>query len=275
MLPSWPHVLQDERVGQRLRDGRCHRISRPATSAKPDVVRRSAPGAPGSAPTGSCFSSARWAADFRMVYLNSDGSRADLCGNATLCSVRLAVELGIMPVGECHVETDAGVLSARLLPNGPGDRPQARRRREDAAAISAGSRRAVDRLRAGRRAAPGRAGGRRGDGRRRGPRAAAAARPLPGAGRERQLRVPGRLQAAGGCGPTSAASRGRRWRAGPAPSPPPCCSRERARPDEESGTGRRGPVGSSGASQQRTLSGWHPSLAGEARLVFQGVLGEV
>src|SRR6476661_4379069 len=60
-----------------------------------------------------------WAADFRMVYLNSDGSRADLCGNATLCSVRLAVELGIMPAGECHVETDAGVLSARFLPTGP------------------------------------------------------------------------------------------------------------------------------------------------------------
>ena len=61
----------------------------------------------------------REVADFRMTYLNSDGSRADLCGNATLCSVRLAVELGIMPAGECHVETDAGVLSARLLPTGP------------------------------------------------------------------------------------------------------------------------------------------------------------
>ena len=60
-----------------------------------------------------------WAADFKMLYLNSDGSRADLCGNAALCSVRLAVELGIMPVGECHLETDAGVLSARLLPTGP------------------------------------------------------------------------------------------------------------------------------------------------------------
>jgi diaminopimelate epimerase len=59
-----------------------------------------------------------WAADFRMIYLNSDGSRADLCGNATLCSVRLAVELGLMPAGECHVETDAGVLSARYLPTG-------------------------------------------------------------------------------------------------------------------------------------------------------------
>jgi diaminopimelate epimerase len=60
-----------------------------------------------------------WAADFKMLYLNSDGSRADLCGNAALCSVRLAVELGVMPVGECHLETDAGVLSARLLPTGP------------------------------------------------------------------------------------------------------------------------------------------------------------
>jgi diaminopimelate epimerase len=68
---------------------------------------------------GIVFLERSWAADFRMVYLNSDGSRADLCGNATLCSVRLAVELGIMPSGECHVETDAGVLSARLLPTGP------------------------------------------------------------------------------------------------------------------------------------------------------------
>ena len=59
-----------------------------------------------------------WAADFRMIYLNSDGSAADLCGNATLCSVRLAAELGIMPMGECHVETDSGVLSARVHPSG-------------------------------------------------------------------------------------------------------------------------------------------------------------
>jgi diaminopimelate epimerase len=68
---------------------------------------------------GIVFLGKSWAADFRMIYLNSDGSRADLCGNATLCSVRLAVELGIMPAGECHVETDTGVLSARYLPTGP------------------------------------------------------------------------------------------------------------------------------------------------------------
>jgi diaminopimelate epimerase len=53
-------------------------------------------------------------ADFRMVYLNSDGSRADLCGNASLCSTRLASELGIVSSRECRIESDAGILAARL-----------------------------------------------------------------------------------------------------------------------------------------------------------------
>ena len=53
-------------------------------------------------------------ADFRMVYLNSDGSRADLCGNASLCSTRLASELGIVTRQEFRIETDAGVLAARV-----------------------------------------------------------------------------------------------------------------------------------------------------------------
>ncbi len=58
-------------------------------------------------------------ADYRMTYLNSDGSRADLCGNASLCSARLASELGIIGSGEFTVETDSGVLTARLLPDTP------------------------------------------------------------------------------------------------------------------------------------------------------------
>ena len=55
-------------------------------------------------------------ADFRMTYLNSDGSRADLCGNASLCSTRLAAELGILSSenGEYKMETDAGILGIRL-----------------------------------------------------------------------------------------------------------------------------------------------------------------
>lgn len=58
-------------------------------------------------------------ADYRMTYLNSDGSRADLCGNATLCSARLAAELGVVRTQEFWVETDVGVLGARLLPDTP------------------------------------------------------------------------------------------------------------------------------------------------------------
>ena len=58
-------------------------------------------------------------AAYRMTYLNSDGSRADLCGNASLCSARLATELGIVTSREFTVETDAGILAARITPDGP------------------------------------------------------------------------------------------------------------------------------------------------------------
>ncbi len=59
------------------------------------------------------------AAAYRIAYLNSDGSRADLCGNATLCSARLASELGIVARREFLVETDSGILRVRLLPDTP------------------------------------------------------------------------------------------------------------------------------------------------------------
>lgn len=58
-------------------------------------------------------------ADFRMVYLNADGSRADLCGNASLCSSRLARELGVIGDESYSIETDAGVLRGRFVPGGP------------------------------------------------------------------------------------------------------------------------------------------------------------
>lgn len=53
-------------------------------------------------------------AELRMVYLNSDGSRADLCGNASLCTTRLASVLGIVDTREFRLETDAGVLAVRI-----------------------------------------------------------------------------------------------------------------------------------------------------------------
>lgn len=58
-------------------------------------------------------------ADFRMTYLNSDGSRADLCGNASLCSSRLAAELGIIKGPSFRMETDAGILAGSLADSGP------------------------------------------------------------------------------------------------------------------------------------------------------------
>jgi len=54
----------------------------------------------------------------RMAYWNSDGSRAELCGNAALCSVRLAVYLELAKAGELSLLTDAGVVRARCAPTG-------------------------------------------------------------------------------------------------------------------------------------------------------------
>jgi len=57
---------------------------------------------------------------FGIRYFNRDGSLASLCGNASLCSVRLAVELGIAAEGEdFEFGTGAGVVRGRLAPHGP------------------------------------------------------------------------------------------------------------------------------------------------------------
>ncbi|MBA3317749.1 MAG: diaminopimelate epimerase [Gemmatimonadales bacterium] len=55
----------------------------------------------------------------RMTYWNSDGSRAAMCGNAALCSTRLAVYLELAEPGELCLLTDAGVVPGRS--NGAGD----------------------------------------------------------------------------------------------------------------------------------------------------------
>jgi diaminopimelate epimerase len=63
---------------------------------------------------GIVFLEASDRATLRLIYLNADGSRADLCGNATLCTARLARELKIVGDGEFTIETDVGVLPARF-----------------------------------------------------------------------------------------------------------------------------------------------------------------
>ena len=64
---------------------------------------------------GVVFVSNDAAADFRIRYYNRDGSIASLCGNASLCSTRLASELGIARgEGDFRFESDDGVIRARF-----------------------------------------------------------------------------------------------------------------------------------------------------------------
>jgi diaminopimelate epimerase len=53
----------------------------------------------------------------RMTYWNSDGSRAAMCGNAALCSGRLAAYLEMVPAGEFCLLTDAGPVRVRARPS--------------------------------------------------------------------------------------------------------------------------------------------------------------
>ena len=54
-------------------------------------------------------------ADFRMKYFNSDGSPAEMCGNAALCSAWLASELGAAKASSMRFETDSGLVAARVV----------------------------------------------------------------------------------------------------------------------------------------------------------------
>jgi len=54
----------------------------------------------------------------RMIYFNSDGSRAAMCGNAALCSTRLAARLGLANPSHVTLETDAATYESRCTPDG-------------------------------------------------------------------------------------------------------------------------------------------------------------
>lgn len=58
-------------------------------------------------------------ADFQLAYLNRDGSVGELCGNASLCAVRLGVELGHASAEGLTFETDAGRISGRIRDGRP------------------------------------------------------------------------------------------------------------------------------------------------------------
>ncbi len=52
----------------------------------------------------------------RMIYFNSDGSRAAMCGNAALCCTQLARRLGLARSQTMVLETDAGTYQSRCAP---------------------------------------------------------------------------------------------------------------------------------------------------------------
>jgi diaminopimelate epimerase len=54
----------------------------------------------------------------RMAFFNCDGSRAAMCGNAALCSTRLAADLGLAPPAGMELVTDAGTFPSRCLGTG-------------------------------------------------------------------------------------------------------------------------------------------------------------
>jgi diaminopimelate epimerase len=95
------------------------RTTPPGDLAKPDVVKRVCAHGTGVGADGIVFLEPSTVAAVKLVYLNADGSRAEFCGNATLCTTRLAVELGIASGEGFAIETDSGVVSARLAGSTP------------------------------------------------------------------------------------------------------------------------------------------------------------
>ncbi|HET9424494.1 MAG TPA: hypothetical protein VFO55_03910, partial [Gemmatimonadaceae bacterium] len=84
--------------------------------ADPEVIGRICSRGNGIGADGVVFLEATPKATIRLIYINADGTRADLCGNATLCTARMARELGLVSgTADFTIETDVGVLGARFV----------------------------------------------------------------------------------------------------------------------------------------------------------------
>jgi diaminopimelate epimerase len=97
-------------------DGRfTHAAGWPAAQIRAICDRRSGVGA-----DGLVVLTPATADSVRMAYWNADGSPGALCGNAALCSGRLAVALELVPPGEFCLLTDAGVVRVKVATTGDG-----------------------------------------------------------------------------------------------------------------------------------------------------------
>ena len=88
----------------------------PATAAleQPEAIRALSARRTGVGADGVVFLQPRTQSDFTMRYYNSDGSLGELCGNATLCALKLARHRGIVSADEVSIHTDAGLIHARM-----------------------------------------------------------------------------------------------------------------------------------------------------------------
>lgn len=54
-------------------------------------------------------------ADYRMVYYNSDGSTAEMCGNGIRCLAKYLYDRGLTSKAKVKIETEAGIKEVELL----------------------------------------------------------------------------------------------------------------------------------------------------------------
>jgi len=87
----------------------------PKQLANPDEISRICARGTGVGADGVVFFERGRPDAIAITYYNSDGSFGELCGNATLCSVRLAELLGNSCPDGVAVVTDAGRIDARIV----------------------------------------------------------------------------------------------------------------------------------------------------------------
>lgn len=87
--------------------------------AEPAVIGRLCERRTGIGADGVVFLEPHARLPFMMRYFNRDGSLAEMCGNAALCSTRLARDLGIVGEGDFAFETVSGPVTGRFVHGAP------------------------------------------------------------------------------------------------------------------------------------------------------------
>lgn len=87
--------------------------------ATPEVIGRLCERRTGIGADGVVFLEPHPTHAFSMRYFNRDGTLAEMCGNAALCSTRLATELGIVRGGDFAFQTVSGPVTGRFVDGRP------------------------------------------------------------------------------------------------------------------------------------------------------------